>query len=153
MEKLPKKPSAEGPQEMFTGDVWFDVVYAGQEPSRMRTNTVRFAPAARTARHRHARGQTLHVTEGIGLVRSRGGEVVVMRPGDTGHTPPGERHWHGAAPEHFMTHIALGESPGDETPETTWGERVTDEESAAREQPNDTSREVRHACDLDLRCR
>ncbi|WP_231929432.1 cupin domain-containing protein [Micromonospora inositola] len=73
--------------EVFTGDVWFDVVAAGQEPSRMRVNVVRFAPGARTAWHCHAVGQTLHVTEGIGLVQSRGGQVVVMRPGDTVHTP------------------------------------------------------------------
>ncbi|MFD7219810.1 cupin domain-containing protein [Streptomyces sp. NPDC056641] len=128
MEKLPKKPSAKGPDEMFTGDVWFDVIYAGQEPSRMRANTVRFAPRARTAWHTHAVGQTLHVTDGVGLVRSRGGEVVVMRPGDTVHTPPGEWHWHGAAPDHFMTHIALWEGLGDGSPETQWGEHVTDDE-------------------------
>ncbi|WP_329181306.1 cupin domain-containing protein [Streptomyces decoyicus] len=73
-------------------------------------------------------GQTLHVTEGIGLVQSRGGEVVVMRPGDTVHTPPGEWHWHGAAPEHFMTHLSLWEGPGDDVPETLGGEHVTDEE-------------------------
>ncbi|MEU4226341.1 cupin domain-containing protein [Nonomuraea sp. NPDC026600] len=33
-----------------------------------------------------------------GVVRARGDEIVVMRPGDTVHTPPGEWHWHGAAP-------------------------------------------------------
>ncbi|MFJ5804377.1 cupin domain-containing protein [Streptomyces decoyicus] len=86
------------------------------------------APCARTAWHTHAMGQTLHVTDGIGLVQSRGGEVVVMRPGDTVHTSPGEGHWHGAAPERFMTHLALSEAPGDDIPETTWGEHVTDEE-------------------------
>ncbi|MFF1956474.1 cupin domain-containing protein [Streptomyces sp. NPDC058220] len=128
MNKLPKKPSTKGPEEMFTGHVWFDVIYAGREPSRMRANTVRFAPCARTAWHTHAMGQTLHVTEGIGLVQARGGEAVVMRPGDTVYTPPGEWHWHGAAPEHFMTHIALWEGLGDDTPETTWGEHVTDAE-------------------------
>ena len=77
---------------------------------------VRFAPCARTAWHTHAMGQTLYVTEGIGLVQSRGGEVVVMRPGDTVHTPPGEWHWHGAAPEHFMTHLALWEGPSMTSP-------------------------------------
>ena len=34
---------------------------------------------------------------GVGLVQSRGGGIVVMRPGDTIYTPPGEWHWHGAA--------------------------------------------------------
>ena len=115
---------------MFTGDVYFDVIAKGEEPSRMRVNTVRFAPCARTAWHTHACGQTLHVTDGIGLVQSRGGEVVVMRPGDTVYTPPGEWHWHGAAPTHFMTHLAMWEAPDPASgqAETEWGEHVTDDE-------------------------
>jgi quercetin dioxygenase-like cupin family protein len=115
---------------MFTGQVYFDVVYKGDEPSRMRVNTVRFAPCARTNWHTHAMGQTLHVTDGVGLVQSRGAGVVVMRPGDTVYTPPGEWHWHGAAPDRFMTHLAMWEAPdpGSGQPETTWGEPVSDDE-------------------------
>jgi quercetin dioxygenase-like cupin family protein len=130
MEKLSKQPSTKGPAEMFTGDVYFDVVCRGEEPSRMRVNVVRFAPCARTAWHTHAMGQTLHVTDGVGLVQARGGDVVVMRPGDTVYTPPGEWHWHGAAPEHFMTHLAMweGPDPGSGQPETEWGDHVTDDE-------------------------
>jgi quercetin dioxygenase-like cupin family protein len=127
MEILPKQPSAKGPAQMFTGDVWFDVVAKGDEPSRMRVNVVRFAPGAHTAWHCHAVGQTLHVTEGIGRVQSRGGEVAEIRPGDTIDTPPGEWHWHGAAPDHFMTHIAMWEAPA-EGPESEWGDLVTDSE-------------------------
>ena len=56
LEIQPKQPSAKGPPEMFTGDVWFDVIAKGQEPSRMRVNMVRFAPCARTAWHSHAVG-------------------------------------------------------------------------------------------------
>ena len=128
-----KKPSVKGPAQMFTGDVWFDVIAAPQpEPSRMRVNAVHFAPCARTAWHSHAVGQTLHVTEGVGLVQARGGEVTVIRPGDTIYTPPGEWHWHGAAPEHFMTHLAMWEAP-DDGAESEWGDLVTDEEyNAAR---------------------
>ena len=96
MQLLPKQPSTKGSAEMFTGDVYFDVIYKGVEPSRMRANVVRFAPCARTAWHTHAVGQTLHVTDGVGLVQSRGGDVVVMQPGDTVYTPPGEWHWHTA---------------------------------------------------------
>ena len=97
---------------MFAGDVWFDVIAAGEAPSRLRVNLVRFAPGAHTAWHRHANGQTLHVTDGVGLVGTRDGTVIVMRPGDTVHTPPGEWHWHGAAPEHFMAHLAMWEGLG-----------------------------------------
>jgi quercetin dioxygenase-like cupin family protein len=94
---------------------------------------VRFAPGARNAWHSHALGQTLHVTEGIGLIQSRGEQVTEIRPGDTIYTPPGEWHWHGAAPGHFMTHLAMWESPGEgQGPETQWGELVADEEYLAR---------------------
>lgn len=52
-----------------------------------------------------------------------------MRPGDTVHTPPGEWHWHGAAPDRFMTHLALSESAGQAgTADVEWGEHVTDDE-------------------------
>jgi quercetin dioxygenase-like cupin family protein len=106
---------------MFSGDVWLDVIARGEEPSRIRVNNVRFAPCARTNWHRHSLGQTLCVTEGIGYVQSRGGERIVMRPGDVVYTPPGEWHWHGASPDHFMTHLAMWE--GDET---EWAEPVSD---------------------------
>ncbi|MEH0580239.1 (R)-mandelonitrile lyase [Streptomyces sp. B21-108] len=129
MEVLPKNPSTKGPAERFTGDVWVDAITEGTAPSRLRVAMVRFAPCARTAWHRHAVGQTLRVTEGIGLMQARGNEVVVMRPGDTIHTPPGEWHWHGAAADHFMTHLALSESSGDPAvPDVEWGEHVSDDE-------------------------
>jgi quercetin dioxygenase-like cupin family protein len=131
LEIQPKQPTVKAPAETFTGDAWFDVIAKGEEPSRMRVNVVRFAPGARNAWHCHAVGQTLHVTEGCGLIQARGGEVINIRPGDTIYTPPGEWHWHGAAPEHFMTHIAMWEAPG-EGAETEWGDLVTDEEYGAR---------------------
>ena len=89
----------------------------------MRVNAVRFSPGARTAWHSHAVGQTLYVTEGRGLVPSRGGGVVPIRSGDVVHTPADEWHWHGAQPDHGMTHLSIteGTAPGDERPETDWG--------------------------------
>jgi|BarGraIncu01121A_1022015.scaffolds.fasta_scaffold64325_2 quercetin dioxygenase-like cupin family protein len=129
MQMLPKQPTAKGPAEMFAGDVWFDVIAKGEEPSRMRVNTVHFSPCARTAWHCHAVGQTLYVTEGIGRIQSRDGEVIEIRPGDVIYTPPGQWHWHGAAPDHFMTHIAMWEAPlSDSVPESEWANLVTDEE-------------------------
>lgn len=127
MEQLSRKPSTKGPEKMFTGDVWFDVIARGEEPSRLRVNMVRFAPCARTAWHSHAVGQTLHVTEGVGMVQSKGGKIIEMRPGDTVYTPPGEWHWHGAAPDQFMTHLAMWEAPASGA-ESEWGELVTDAE-------------------------
>ena len=88
MELQPKQPSAKGPAERFTGDVWYDVIASGEAPSRVRVNIVRFTPGARNAWHAHALGQTLHVTEGVGLIQSRGDQVIQIRPGDTIYTPP-----------------------------------------------------------------
>ncbi len=127
MEILSKQPTVKAPAETFTGDAWFDVIVRGEAPSRMRVNVVRFAPGARNAWHSHAVGQTVHVTDGRGLIQARGGDVIEIRPGDTVYTPPGEWHWHGAAPGHFMTHLAMWEAPGD-GPETEWGDLVSDEE-------------------------
>jgi quercetin dioxygenase-like cupin family protein len=124
-----KTATVKGPEAWFTGDVYFDVIAAPRpDPSRMRVNAVHFCPSARTAWHCHAVGQTLHVTEGVGLVQARGGAVIEIHPGQTIYTPPGEWHWHGAAPEHFMTHLAMWEARGDGEPETTWGDKVTDAE-------------------------
>ena len=129
MEILPKPASAKGPAEWFTGDVHFDVIAAGTE-ARGKVYAVRFAPGARTAWHRHVNGQILHVTEGVGRTQSRGGDVVEIRPGDTVWCPPGEWHWHGAAPDHFMSHLAIwdGLADGQTGPETEWGAHVTDSE-------------------------
>jgi quercetin dioxygenase-like cupin family protein len=68
----------------------------------------------------------LYVTEGRGLVQSRDGDIVEIRAGDVIYTPADEWHWHGAAPDHFMTHLSITEGTGDERPEADWGEHVTD---------------------------
>jgi quercetin dioxygenase-like cupin family protein len=129
MEVQPKKPSAKGPAEWFTGDVWIDAIAHGEEPSRVRVSAVRFTPGARTAWHYHALGQTLYVTDGAGRVQSRGGDIVHIRSGDVVYTPVDEWHWHGAAPDHFMTHLSITEGVAEgHGPETNWGEHVTDAE-------------------------
>jgi Cupin domain len=83
LEIQPKRPTVKGPAESFTGDVSYDVIAEGVPPSRLRVSIVPFSPGAQTAWHRHANGQTLHVTEGRGLVQARGADVVEVRPGDT----------------------------------------------------------------------
>jgi quercetin dioxygenase-like cupin family protein len=132
----PKQPSTKGPAQLFTGDVWIDTIAAGHEPSRIRVNFVRFAPSARTAWHSHALGQTLYVTEGAGLIQSRGDDVTEIRPGDIVFTPADEWHWHGAAPDRFMTHISMTEGVGEsQKPESEWGDAVTEARSARRNRP------------------
>ena len=127
MEVLEKQPTVKAAADTFTGDAWIDRIASGEEPSRVRVNVVRFAPGARNAWHRHAVGQTVHVTDGVGRIQARGGEMIEIRAGDTVYTPPDEWHWHGAAPEHFMTHLAIWERPA-EGPESEFGDHVSDAE-------------------------
>jgi quercetin dioxygenase-like cupin family protein len=128
VEIVKTQPSTKGTADRFIGDVWVDRLAGGEPNSHIRVNIVRFAPGARNAWHAHALGQTLHVTDGVGRVQARGGEIQEIREGDTIWTPPGEWHWHGAAPEHFMTHLAMWEAPSDDSAESEWGDPVPDEE-------------------------
>ncbi len=119
-----------GPSEWFTGAVYLDPVAAPSGPSRLNAISVHFTPGARTAWHTHPNGQTIYVTEGIGLCQHRDGPVEVIRPGDRVFFEPGEDHWHGAVPDRFMTHLAMLEVD-DEGNNATWGDHVTDEEYGA----------------------
>jgi quercetin dioxygenase-like cupin family protein len=114
------QPTVKTPTSNFTGDVYMTPIYRGTEPSRMSISLVRFTPGARTNWHRHAVGQTLHVTEGVGLVGTRDGSVVRVRAGDTVICPPDEEHWHGAAADTFMSHLAMLENLPDGGDPTTW---------------------------------
>ena len=118
-----------GPSDWFTGDVYIDTVAAPAGASRLSASSVHFTPGARTAWHTHPHGQTIFVLEGLGRAQSRGGPVEVIRPGDRVFFEPGEDHWHGAAPNRFMTHIAMLQVDDQGNP-ATWGEHVTDEEYA-----------------------
>ena len=122
--------TAAGPSEWFTGAVYIDSVATPSGESRLSASSVHFTPRARTAWHTHPKGQTIYVTEGVGLAQQRGGPIEVIRPGDRVFFEPGEEHWHGAAPTRFMTHLALVEVDDEGSP-TTWGDHVTDEEYGA----------------------
>jgi quercetin dioxygenase-like cupin family protein len=130
MELKPVSATAKAPAQNFTGDVYVNPIYKGQDPYRMIVSLVRFTPGARTNWHSHAVGQTLHVTDGIGLVVTRDGTVIRMRSGDTVWTPPGEEHWHGATADNMMCHLALLEGVNDGHG-TTWLEPVTDDQHQA----------------------
>jgi quercetin dioxygenase-like cupin family protein len=122
--------TAPGNPEWFTGEVYADVVASPAPPWRTAAANVHFAPGARTAWHTHPLGQTVFVTEGVGLCQREGGPVEVIRPGDSVFFEPGENHWHGAAPDRFMAHIAMQEM--DEGGSiVAWGRHVTDEEYGA----------------------
>jgi quercetin dioxygenase-like cupin family protein len=119
-----------GPSEWFTGVVYIDTVAAPAEGSPVSASSVHFTPGARTAWHTHPNGQTIWVTEGVGLCQHRRGPIEVIRPGDRVFFEPDEEHWHGAAPNRFMTHLAILQVDAEGNP-ATWGDHVTDEEYGA----------------------
>jgi quercetin dioxygenase-like cupin family protein len=119
-----------GPRDWFTGAVCVDAVAAPAGASHLSASSVHFTPGARTAWHSHPNGQTIYVTEGIGVAQRRGGPIEVIRPGDRVFFEPGEDHWHGAEATRFMTHLAMLQVD-DEGQSATWGEHVTDAEYSA----------------------
>jgi quercetin dioxygenase-like cupin family protein len=127
MEIQARTPSIKGPADWFSGDVWIDLL-TQQEAPPLSVNAVHFTPGARTAWHSHSLGQILYVTEGEGLVQSRGSAMTTIRSGDVVHTPADEWHWHGATPKRFMAHLSM--TQGD----VEWGQHVTDTEYTGDEQ-------------------
>ena len=124
IEPCGSRPSVVPPADYFTGRVRLDPVIETPAPARLRAVSVTFEPGARTAWHTHPLGQTLYVIHGVGRVQKQGEAVREIRAGDTVWIPPGEKHWHGAAPDHAMTHIAIQEAVDGSAVE--WMEQVSD---------------------------
>jgi quercetin dioxygenase-like cupin family protein len=126
-----------GPSESFTGAVYIDPIAVPSGPSRVSASAVHFTPGARTAWHTHPNGQTIFVTEGVGLVQRRGGPVEEIRPGDRVFFEPRENHWHGATPNRFMTHVSMLEVDHNGN-SATWGDHVRDEDYRQTTVPEDS---------------
>lgn len=118
------QPSGKGSADWFTGTVRVDPLFESPDPARARGANVTFEPGARTAWHTHPLGQTLIVTAGCGRVQREGGPIEEIRPGDVVWFPPGEKHWHGAAPTTAMSHIAIQEALDGKVVE--WLEQVSE---------------------------
>jgi len=117
------------PAQNFTGDVWMNPVFGGDGRSQLTVGLVRFTPGARSNWHRHANGQLLVCTDGVGLVGTRDGHAVVLRAGESVWTPAGEEHFHGGTADNMMCHYAIHASGDAEA--TTWLEPVTDQQYTA----------------------
>ena len=124
IQRAGSKPSGKGPAEYFTGAVRVDPLVSAPAPARILGASVTFEPGARTAWHTHPLGQTLIVTAGCGWAQRWGGPIEEIRPGDVIWFPPGEKHWHGAAPTTAMTHIAIVEVLDGKSAD--WLEQVSD---------------------------
>jgi len=118
------QPPQPAPADHFTGSVWVDTGFQASPPARISGGRVLFEPCARTAWHTHPLGQTLIVTAGTGRVQRWGDAIEEIRQGDVVRIPPGQKHWHGAAPTSSMTHIAITEQVGGKV--VDWMEQVTD---------------------------
>jgi quercetin dioxygenase-like cupin family protein len=119
--------TAAGPDDWFTGSVFVDTITTPGDDWNVGAASVHFTPGARTAWHTHPHGQTIWVTDGVGLCQREGGPVEEIRPGDRVFFEPRENHWHGAAPTRFMTHVAIQQASADGNV-ANWGEHVSDEQ-------------------------
>jgi quercetin dioxygenase-like cupin family protein len=128
IKKSGSQPSGKGPTEYFTGTVRIDPLISASAPARVVSASVTFEPGARTAWHTHPLGQTLIVISGCGRAQRWGSPIEEIRPGDVVWIPPGEKHWHGAAPTTAMTHIAIQEQLDGKA--VDWMEHVSDEQYA-----------------------
>lgn len=114
-----------GPANYFTGEVQVEMLFTPTGPDRTAAASVRFSPGARTAWHSHPLGQTLIVTEGVGRIQVRHGQIRTMRVGDVVRIPPHIEHWHGAEVDQAMTHIAIQEMQDGSAAD--WLEPVSDD--------------------------
>jgi quercetin dioxygenase-like cupin family protein len=123
-------PTKRGPPDYFKGTVWLDEVTSAPYASDVRVVVATFEPGGRTAWHTHPHGQLLQIISGVGRVQKAGGEVEEVLPGDVIWFEPGERHWHGAAPNRGMAHLAVQRA--DQAGQTaTWQEHVADADYAS----------------------
>jgi quercetin dioxygenase-like cupin family protein len=127
------RPTQRAPKDYFTGTVWLDPIVTAPAPARLGAARVSFEPGARTAWHTHPLGQTLYVIAGVGRFQTAGGPVREIKAGDVVWIPPGEKHWHGAAPTTGMTHVAMQE--GQDGSFVTWMEQVSDADYAVLPSP------------------
>lgn len=115
-----------GPTDWFTGSVQVEPLFNSFAKDRVQGASVTFQPGARTAWHTHPLGQTLIVTAGKGRVQRWGGPIEEIALGDVVWFSPGEKHWHGAAPDAEMTHTAVHEVLDGKA--VDWMEKVSDEQ-------------------------
>ena len=115
-----------GPADWFTGSVQVEPLFNPVAKDRVQGASVTFQPGARTAWHTHPLGQTLIVTAGRGRVQRWGGPIEDIGIGDVVWFSPGEKHWHGAAPDAEMAHTAIQEVLDGKV--VDWMEKVSDEQ-------------------------
>ncbi len=123
---IKKAEPVKASSDYFTGNVTVESIFASEIPNSYSGGVVNFKSGSRTAWHTHPYGQTLIVITGHGLVQSEGEPVQKIMPGDVVWIPANKRHWHGAAPDSDMSHVAISEPGNGST--VKWMEHVSDEQ-------------------------
>ena len=109
--------------KFFTGDSYLAILTQGS----LHAANVTFAPGCRNHWHIHHKGgQILLVTGGVGYYQVWGGAPRRLVPGDVVEIPPEVKHWHGAAPDAWFSHIAIEVPAAGASNE--WCEPVSEEE-------------------------
>lgn len=125
-------PAYQGPAEYFTGTVTVQPLFDAKHPEApFSGGYVTFEPGARSHWHTHPAGQHLIVTDGVGRTGTEDGRIEEFRKGDVLWCPVGVKHWHGAAPDSAMTHLALTGTAADGK-NVEWMEEVTDDQYHGR---------------------
>ena len=131
------RPALQAPAEHFTGSVRVDPLFLATTPARASGSLVMFEPGARTTWHSHPLGQILIVTAGTGRVQRWGDTVEEIHQGDVVWIPPGQKHWHGAAPNSSMAHIGIVEQLDGKA--VDWMEKVSDTQYVAPTRSQESS--------------
>jgi quercetin dioxygenase-like cupin family protein len=114
------------PAEWFSGSAFLHPLAAKDQNNNFSAGHVTFEPKARTNWHTHPKGQVLIVTSGVGWYQEKNQPARAIKKGDVVNIPENVEHWHGAAAEEAMSHIAITNYKDDV--QVTWLEPVNDEE-------------------------
>ena len=102
-----KYPPGKDVSSRFAGTVYRnDLIDLDPTYNVPQTNCISFEPGSRSAWHVHG-GMVVVGLDGVGLLQIDGQPAMIIRKGDVAYCPPGETHWHGAAPDSSFAHLAV----------------------------------------------
>lgn len=114
------------PADYFIGNAWIKMLIPNDQIFNTQIGNVVFEPGARNNWHTHPGGQILIITDGVGYYQEKGKPAQVIRKGDVVTIAPDVVHWHGAAANSSMTHLAINTNTHRGV--VTWLEPVTDDQ-------------------------
>jgi quercetin dioxygenase-like cupin family protein len=114
------------PADYFIGNAWIKMLVPNDQIFNTQIGNVVFEPGARNNWHTHPGGQILIITDGVGYYQEKGKPARVIRKGDVVTIAPDVVHWHGAAANSSMTHLAINTNTNRGV--VTWLDPVTDDQ-------------------------